>query len=217
MLKVGLTGGIACGKTVVRRRLAELGAYTIDADVTVHELMMPGTELTLEIERVFGTEMLTEEGAVDRARLGALVFENSEAREKLNRLVHPCVLEEQERLLREAGERGEPVAIVDAALMIEVGTYRKYDFLVVVYCPRSTQIERLLKRDGYARDEAERRIDAQMPVDEKRDYADFVVDTSGSLEETVRQTDELWKKLRELVETGRRNAKARRREDAKRD
>ena len=104
MLKVGLTGGIACGKTVVRRRLAELGAYTIDADTTVHELMAPGTDLALEIESAFGTQMLDANGAVDRSRLGAWVFENSDARERLNRMVHPRVLERQEELLREFAE-----------------------------------------------------------------------------------------------------------------
>ncbi len=217
MLKVGLTGGIACGKTVVRRRLAELGTYTIDADATVHELMAPGTELTLEIERAFGEQMLAVDGAVDRARLGTLVFENSETRDRLNRMVHPRVVERQEESLRKASESGEPMAIVDAALMIEVGTYLKYDFLVVVYCPRALQIERLMKRDGYGRDEAVRRIDAQMPADEKRAYADFVVDTSGSLEETNRQVDELWNKLKELSEVKRNNAKSRGRKDAKRD
>lgn len=208
MLKVGLTGGIACGKNVVRRRLAELGAHTLDADAIVHELMAAGTELTLEIKSAFGAQMLTVDGAVDRANLGALVFENSEARERLNRIVHPRVLESQGERLREAAARGEPIAIVDAALMIEVGTYRKYDFLVVVYCPRVLQIERLMKRDGSREDRAVRRIDAQMPADEKREYADFVVDTSGSLEETKRQVDELWTKLQELAKSKRKNAKA---------
>ncbi len=154
------------------------------------------------------------DGAVDRAHLGALVFENSEARERLNRIVHPHVLERQGERLLEAGERGEPMAIVDAALMIEVGTYRKYDFLVVVYCPRALQIERLMKRDGYRRDEAVRRIDAQMPVDEKREYADFVVDTSGS----QRKRTGKWTNCGEAPRTGevqkrqRKGARSQRRE-----
>lgn len=198
MLRVGLTGGIACGKTVVRRLLAERGAYTIDADSIVHELLGPDTELSRQIAEHFGTDVLARDGSVDRARLGKLVFDDPDIRRRLNELVHPRVIEEQERLLSEAEARAEPLAVVDAALMIEVGTYRKCDFLIVVHCPRRLQIERLLARDHLTEEEAVRRVDAQMPVEEKKQYADYVIDTSGTLEDTERQVGEVWDILQKL-------------------
>ena len=196
MLKVGLTGGIACGKTVVRELLADRGAFTIDADTIVHELMAAGTDLTLRIGEEFGSDVLSADGSVDRTRLGRLVFSDSSARSKLNALVHPDVIREEKRLLREAEGRGVGIAVVDAALMIEAGTYRDYDKLLVVHCPRALQLERLVVRDGLSRVEAARRVDAQMPVEEKKPYADFLIDTSGSLADTERQVQEVWGKLR---------------------
>jgi dephospho-CoA kinase len=199
MLKVGLTGGIACGKTVVREMLELRGAFTIDADAIVHQLMGPGTELSSQIGEVFGPEVIAKDGSVDRTRLGALVFTEPEARERLNELVHPRVIEVEKRRLADA-ERGHVgIAVVDAALMIEVGTHLNYDHLVVVYCPRALQIERVVKRDGCSEEEAAKRIDSQIPAEQKKRYADSVIDTSGSLEDTERQVDQLWKKLQTLI------------------
>jgi dephospho-CoA kinase len=196
MLRVGLTGGIACGKTVVRELLAVRGALTIDADVIVHQLMAAGTDLTRRIGEAFGSDVLSADGSVDRTKLGRLVFSDSSARSKLNALVHPDVIREEKRLLREAEGRGVGIAVVDAALMIEAGTYRDYDKLLVVHCPRALQLERLAMRDALSPAEAARRVDAQMPVEEKKPYADFLIDTSGSLADTERQAQEVWEKLR---------------------
>jgi dephospho-CoA kinase len=195
MLKVGLTGGIACGKTVVRRMLAGRGAFTIDADEIVHRLMGPGTELSREIGAEFGREVLSSDGSVDRAKLGTLAFSSPEIRHRLNQLVHPRVIEEEQQQLENAKRNGQPIAVVDAALMIEAGTYSEYDCLLVVYCPRSLQIERLVTRDGYSEVEAAQRVDAQLPVEKKKQYADYVIDTSRTLEDTKRQVDEIWKQL----------------------
>ena len=195
MLKVGLTGGIACGKTVVRELLADRGAFTIDADAVVHQLMAAGTDLTRRIGEAFGSGVLSADGSVDRTSLGRLVFADSSARSKLNALVHPDVIREEKRLLREAEGRGVGIAVVDAALMIEAGTYRDYDKLLVVHCPRALQLERLAMRDDLSPAEAARRVDAQMPVEEKKPYADFLIDTSGSLADTERQVEQIWKRL----------------------
>jgi dephospho-CoA kinase len=195
MLRVGLTGGIASGKTVVRQLLADLGAFTIDADEIVHRLLSEPADLALQIGESLGPGVLAEDGSVDRGKLGAVVFSDPLARRRLNQLVHPRVIAEERRLLGEAERAGVEIAVVDAALMIEAGTYGDYDRLVVVYCPRSLQLERLVARDGLSREEAARRIDAQMPIDEKKRYADHLIDTSGTLEDTARQVRELWAEL----------------------
>ena len=195
MLKVGLTGGIACGKTYVRKLLAEHGAFTVDADTVVHQLMDERTPLTKAIGECFGPEVLAPDGSVDRKRLGAIVFQDPGARRELNRLVHPKVIAEEKRLLEDAERDGAKVGVVDAALMIETGTYRDYDRLVVVYCPQEVQLERLVARDGLSLEEARSRVDAQLSVEEKKLYADYVIDTSGSLEDTARRVDEVWESL----------------------
>lgn len=196
MLKVGLTGGIACGKSVVRRRFAECGAFTLDADAVVHELFRPGTEIARTIEKTFGSEFLSSDGSVDRRKLGALVFADARLRETLNGIVHPVVIAEIGRRLAGAEQRGERVGIVDAALMIETGSYRRYDRLVVVFCPAEIQIRRLVDR-GLSEEEASQRVEAQLSTEVKKRYADFVVDTTGSLAETERQVDAIWKLLLE--------------------
>jgi dephospho-CoA kinase len=196
MLRVGLTGGIACGKTGVRKLLADRGALTIDADTIVHQLLDQKTELTDRIREQFGAGVLAPDGSVDRKKLGAVVFSDPEARRRLNRLVHPRVIAEEKRLLEEAERKGSELAVVDAALMIETGTYRNYDRLVVVYCPRAAQVERLMARDGLSKEDAARRVDAQLSIEDKKPYADYVIDTSGSLEETERQVQGVWEKLR---------------------
>ena len=194
MLRVGLTGGIACGKTVVRKLLADRGAFTIDADEIAHRLLAAETELARQITEAFGTDVLAADGSVDRKKLGAIVFSDSSARLKLNELVHPRVIAEERRLLDAAERKGVEVAVVDAALMVEAGTYRDYRRLVVVHCPRGLQLERLMAR-GLSGDEAAGRIDSQLPIEEKLRYADYLVDTSGNLKDTERQVGEVWKKL----------------------
>ena len=200
MLTVGLTGGIACGKSVVRRLLEGLGAFTMDADTIAHGLMGAGSEVSYRIGKCFGEEVLARDGSVDRSRLGARVFGDADARRRLNALVHPLVIEEEKRLIEDARRRGEIVAVVDAALMIEVGSYSAYDTLVVAFCRREMQIARLMERNALSTEEATRRVDAQLPAEEKKRYADFVIDTSGTLEDTERQVGEVWNRLLELAE-----------------
>jgi dephospho-CoA kinase len=196
VLKVGLTGGIACGKTVVRVRLEERGIPTLDADAVVHRLLQAGTDVSREIAESFGGKVIGPDGSVDRKALGALVFADEGSRKKLNAIVHPAVWREIERFFEEREKASDPVAMVDAALMIETGSYRRYDFLVVVHCRPELQLERLMARDGLTREDALRRIRAQMPIEEKLPFADFLVDTSGTLEETLQQADALASKLR---------------------
>jgi dephospho-CoA kinase len=186
VLKVGLTGGIACGKTVVRRRLEERGVPTLDADAVVHRLLQSGTEVSRQIAETFGDAVIAR---TDRwiESLGAIVFTDEEARRKLNAVVHPGVWREIERFFEEREKASDPVAVVDAALMIETGSYRRYDRVVVVHCLPELQLERLMARDALSREDAERRIRSQMPIEEKRPFADFLVDTSGSIEETLKQ------------------------------
>jgi dephospho-CoA kinase len=179
--------------------LARRGAYTLDADEIVHQLMEPGSTVSHQIREAFGSEMLASDGSVDRAKLGAAAFSNPEVRRRLNQIVHPRVIEEENRRLATAEGGGETVAVVDAALMIEVGTFRNYDYLLVVYCPKELQIERLMNRSGYSEEEAARRVDSQLPAEEKKQFADYVVDTSGTLEETERQVDEIWRKLQKRI------------------
>jgi dephospho-CoA kinase len=197
MLRVGLTGGIACGKTAVRRRLEERRIPTLDADAVVHGLLRSGTAVTRRIAESFGEGVIASDGSVDRKALGAIVFGDDEARKTLEAIVHPEVWRAIEGFFEERERASDLVAVVDAALMIETGSHRRYDLLVVVHCRPELQRERLMARDGLSREEAERRIRAQMPVEQKLAYADFLVDTSGSLEETVKQTDDLAAALRQ--------------------
>lgn len=196
MLKVGLTGGIACGKTVVRRRMEERGVPTLDADAVVHRLLGAGTDVSREIAAAFGGEVVAPDGAIDRKALGAVVFADDEARKQLNAIVHPRVWREIEAFFERKKEEGEPVAVVDAALMVETGSYRRYDRIIVVHCRPEQQRERLMARSGLTRDEAEKRIRAQMPIEEKLAFGDLLVDTSGTIEQTLARTDEIVEALR---------------------
>lgn len=200
--RIGLTGGIGSGKSTVARLLAELGAVVIDADRIVQELQAPGTPLLAEIVRAFGPGVLRADGALDRPALGALVFQDAGARARLNRIVHPPVVEEMVRREREAREAGAPLVVLDVPLLLEgrragtgIGSRMGFDAVVVVWVPETTQIERTVARDGCSRDEAVRRIRAQMPLEEKRGLADHVIDNSGTPEETARQVRALHAKL----------------------
>jgi dephospho-CoA kinase len=195
MIRVGLTGGIACGKSVVRRRIEEHAIPTLDADAVVHGLLEAGTDVTREIAEAFGPSVLNEDGSVDRKALGKIVFAGEEARARLNAIVHPRVHRGIDAFFERTGAEGSRVAVVDAALMVETGSFRRYDRVIVVHCPPDQQRERLMRRDGISREEAERRIAAQMPIEEKRGYADFLVDSSGTIEETLARTDAVVEEL----------------------
>jgi dephospho-CoA kinase len=200
--RIGLTGGIGSGKSTVARMLAARGAVVIDADRIVHELQAPGTPALAEIVAAFGPEVLRNDGSLDRPALGAIVFREPEARARLNAILHPRVGAEMARREREAREAGAPVIVLDIPLLLEgrsggTGTAARlgFDAIVVVWVPEDVQVTRTCSRDGCDAAEARRRIAAQLPLDEKRELADHVIDNSGSLEQTQRQVDALWEKL----------------------
>jgi dephospho-CoA kinase len=197
MLKVGLTGSIAVGKSYVVSVLGELGCATFDADKIAHAVMEPGRAAYADIVREFGAQVLAADGTIDRAKLGAIVFADADRRKRLNEIVHPHVHEAQSELLA-AAQAANPdgIAIVDAALMIESGGYKRFDKLIVVFCDRETQIERLMRRNQITREDAERRIAAQMSSEEKRRYADYEIDTAGTFAETRQRVIEVYNELR---------------------
>ena len=200
MLKVGLTGSIAVGKSYVLETLRELGAFVLDADQTAREVVARGSKgLALIVEK-FGAEVLTETGELDRARMGAIVFSDERARQLLNSIVHPLVFEAQNEWLAEKereNERG--IAVIDAALMIESSGYKRFTKLIVVWCEPEIQLQRLMLRNNLSEDEARKRIRAQMPQEEKKLYADFLIDSSAGFEDTRRQTIEVFEQLRLLT------------------
>ncbi len=199
MLRVGLTGGIASGKTTVAAMFRARGARILEADRIAHRLMAPGQPAYDEIVRAFGKEVLGADGSIDRKRLGAIVFADAARREQLNRIVHPRVIEEQEKeLARIAAEEPGAVAMVEAALLVEAGYHKQLDKLVVTWCSPEQQLERLLAK-GLSREDAARRIAAQLPVEEKRRLADFVIDCSGPLAETEKQVEQVWQALRQAA------------------
>lgn len=199
MLKVGLTGGIASGKSYVVSVLRELGCEVVDADLVAHQAMEPGRPAYDDVVAHFGREILGPDGGIDRTRLGAIVFADPKEREKLNSIVHPRVYEAQMNWMIEVYQRNPRViAVIDAALMIETGSYRRFDKIVVVHCAPEIQLERLMHRNQMTREEALARISAQMPAAEKLKYADFNIDTSGSFEDTRRQVEALYQALSQL-------------------
>jgi dephospho-CoA kinase len=201
---VGLSGGIATGKSTVAKLLAQLGAVVIDADAIVHELQAPGQPLVQDIARAFGPEVLRADGSLDRAALGERVFRDPAARERLGSLTHPPVIAEMKRRAELARAQRGAVVILDIPLLFEgVKTGRgsavafDYDLKVLVYASPEQQVLRQIARNGYGRDEAQRRIAAQMPIDEKKALADRVIDNSGSAEDTERQVRALFAELKQ--------------------
>lgn len=199
MLKVGLTGSIGVGKSFVTSVFAELGCRVLDADRTAREVVAAGTPGLQAVVEAFGVEILQPDGTLDRARLGALVFADEGKRLLLNSILHPFIIAAQDEQLRKWEEQDAGgIAIVDAALMIESGGYKRFDKLIVVHCRPEIQLERLMARNAVSREEAARRIAAQMPQDEKKRYADFLIDTSFGFEDTRRKTAGIYSQLQEL-------------------
>ena len=197
MLKVGLTGSIAVGKSFVCEVFRELGCHVLDADLTARDVVKAGTPGLARIADEFGREIIKPDGELDRAAMAAIVFADERKRLLLNSIVHPLVVEAQNRWLsaREA-EDPDGIAIVDAALMIESGGYKRFTKLIVVWCEPDIQLQRLMVRDSLPEAEAKKRIAAQMPQDEKKRYADFLIDTSNGFEDTRRQVVEVYEKLK---------------------
>jgi dephospho-CoA kinase len=199
---IGLSGGIGTGKSQVARMFAALGAVVIDADAIVHELQARGQPLVAEIAEAFGPGVLDAQGVLDRAALGAVVFRDPEARTRLNNLVHPKVGAEFARRVAAARASGARVLVLDIPLLFEgrsrgTGSASRMDFdaTVLVYAPEALQVERQLSRDGCSRDEALRRVRAQMPIEEKKPLADYVIDNSGTLAETERQVRDVLSRI----------------------
>lgn len=196
MLKVGLTGSIAVGKSFVLGVLAELGCRTLDADATARAVVAPGTRGLDAVIEAFGSEILKEDGTLDRVRLGKIVFADEERRELLNSILHPFIITAQDDQIRRwEKEDSNGIAVVDAALMIESGGYRRFDKLIVVHCRPEVQLQRLIAREGLLPEDASLRIAAQMPQEEKKKYADFLIDTSEGFEDTRRQTEAAFQEL----------------------
>lgn len=198
MLRVGLTGGIACGKSTVVAMLREQGCAVLEADPIAHKMIERGGPAYDDLLREFGPGVFQPDGSVDRKRLGAIVFSDAERRKQLNRIVHPHVIRWQEEKLAEWESMGLPFGIIEAALLIEAGYHTRMDRLVVCWCRPEQQIERLTAR-GLSREQAEARIAAQMPIEEKRRFASDEIDCSGTLEHTREQTVSLVACLKDMA------------------
>lgn len=199
MLKVGLTGSIAVGKSFVLGVLAELGCRVLDADMTAREVVAPATPGLNAVVAAFGNEIVREDGTLDRSRLGAIVFSDEARRRLLNSILHPLIIAAQDDQIRRwQNETPGGIAVVDAALMIESGGYLRFDKLIVVHCRPEVQLDRLAARDGLSPQEAERRIAAQMSQAEKMKHADFLIDTSDGFESARRQTEAVFSQLKAL-------------------
>ncbi|HXH50371.1 MAG TPA: dephospho-CoA kinase [Terriglobia bacterium] len=196
----GLTGGIASGKTTVAGMLRELGAYIIDADKIGHEMLLPSSPAYPELVAAFGRGILDSAGRIDRGKLGSLVFRDPAKLQQLNRIVHPRIIERVSRLAADHHRRNPgAVVIVDAALIYETGIPGRFMKTIVAWCRPEQQVERLITKTGLSREEADQRIASQMPAEEKRRRADFVIDCSGTLENTRRQVEDLYPVLQQLV------------------
>ncbi len=196
MLVVGLTGGICSGKSTVAAMFGQLGAVVIDADRVAHDLQAPGQPLFEAIVSEFGSEVVGDEGRIDRRKLGAIVFADPKARARLEEILHPAIIVECERRIQQAAASGAAVCLLDAALLIESGRHARFDRIILVEASEAVQLERLVARMGIGRDEAMQRIRSQMPSEKKRHHVHFIIDNGGDLEETARQVDAVWQQLR---------------------
>jgi dephospho-CoA kinase len=199
MLKVGLTGGLACGKTFVGQALVALGCHLIEADQLGHEVLLPAGEAYADVVREFGQAILNADGTIDRKRLAAEVFGKPERLAALNRLVHPHVFERERRLIDQYAKTDpQGIVVVEAAILIETGNYKNFDRLILVECDEKQQIERAIHRDHSDRKDVQSRLRRQMPLAEKRKFAQYVIDTSGSKEETLRRVREVYDAIRSI-------------------
>lgn len=197
----GLTGGAASGKSTVARMFEELGARIIDADRLGHELIRAPLPAYQDIVRRFGDEILDPSAEIDRGRLGAAVFSDAEKLRELNAIVHPRIIERVEELANQyLSQNARAVVLVDAALIYEAGIGGRFEKMIVAWCRPEQQVERLMAKSGVSPEEAARRIATQIPVEEKRQRADYVIDCSGSLEFTQEQVATLYPELKRLMQ-----------------
>ena len=195
--RVALTGGIATGKSFCLARFAALGVPTIDADQLAHAAIAPGTSGHEAVVDRFGGSVVSDTGAIDRPALARIVFEDAKARRDLEAIVHPRVYRAISEWFAELGDRREPLGIADIPLLFETGREIDYDAVIVTSCPREMQIERLMRRSGFSRAEAEQRVAAQLPIEDKAAKADHMIDTSGTFEETETQVSRVLEALRQ--------------------
>ncbi len=199
MLRVGLTGGLACGKTFVGEALASFGCHLIQADELGHQVLARGGDAYESVVREFGSDILSPEGEIDRRRLAARVFHDPDALARLNALVHPAVVRlEEEMISRFTAADPKGISVVEAAILIETGSYKRFDRLILVTCSEEQQVERAMRREGAAEAEVRARLASQMGLEEKRKFAHFVIDTSGSKEQTLEQVRRVYECLRRI-------------------
>jgi len=203
MLRIGLTGGLASGKSFVGRALADLGCLLIEADALGRQVLEQGGETYEAVVATFGNQILDPDGPtrgkINRRHLAAIVFSDPEQLAKLNALVHPPVKRRERDLIKEfARDHPDGIAVTEAAILVETGSFRDYDRLIVAVCRPDQQIERAMERDRASREEVVNRLRRQMPLEEKVKHADFIIDTSGSKENTLQQVRTVYEALREL-------------------
>ena len=197
MKVIALTGGIGTGKSTVSDLFKEKGVTVIDLDQLVRDLQKPGKDVYNRIVEAFGEEILDANGEIDRRKLGSIVFLDPEKRETLNKIVHPKVLSELKDRLFKLEKKGEKLIVVEIPLLYELGLQKLFDAVILVYAPEDLQIKRVMARDSLSKQEAINRINSQIPIEEKRKKAEYVIDNSGSLENTRQQFDVLFKELTE--------------------
>ena len=200
MLRVGLTGGIASGKSTVGRMFGELGCRVIESDLITRRLFEPGDPVNKAVAKTFGRRVVAPDASIDRTVLGEIVFNNPELRQKLNDLVHPAIKNRQAEFLASVeAEDPRAIGIVEAALIIEVGNHKNYDKVVLVSCSPEMQRQRLRERSSLTSEQIEARIASQMPMEEKIKFADYVIDNSGDRGSTRQQVQEVHRQLRALA------------------
>jgi dephospho-CoA kinase len=200
MLIAGLTGGLACGKSFVAQALGEMGCHVIEADKIGRDVMEPGGQAYEAVVAAFGKEIVAEDGAIDRARLASRVFASPPDLERLNAIIHPAVRARARQRIQEIGvSDAHAIVIYVAAILIESGAYREMDKIIVVTCPREQQIERAMERPGAVEADVLARLSRQMPIEKKRTWADYTIDTGGTKEDTLRQTRIVYEELRKLT------------------
>ena len=199
MLKVGLTGGLACGKSFVGEELARLGCHLVQADEIGHDVLGPGGEAYAAVVEEFGRGILAADGHIERRRLAAMVFGAPDRLAKLNALVHPAVFRREDEMIAQFRARDpHGIVVVEAAILIETGSHLRFDRMILVVCDEEHQVERAMRRQGAAESDVRARLSRQMPLEEKRKYADFVICTNGDKEDTIRQTRAVYEELRSI-------------------
>ncbi len=186
---VGLTGGIATGKSVVSNMFRKLGAFVVDADRIARELTLPNSPIARRIREKLGKDIMAEDGGIDRRRLRNRIIEDDSARFTLNRILHPAIVEREEMIIRQSDA---PLILVDAALLIETGSYKRFRDVILVYAPRWLQLKRLMERDNMDELSANRFIDTQMDIEKKRNYATHLIDNTGNFSQTEKQVRRLY-------------------------